>query len=97
MGVTGGAIAGSYIGGSDLRGNLLGGLAGAVVGGAAGAIAESSATATVGMEYVVETENGSILTLVQGAEPAFAVGQPVLVMYGSPARLIADPRSPLAQ
>lgn len=44
------------------------------------------------MEYVVQTENGSMMTVVQGAAPSFAQGDKVLVLYGSPSRLIADPR-----
>jgi len=33
------------------------------------------------------------MTIVQGVVPPFVVGQNVLVLYGSPARVIADPRS----
>ncbi len=43
------------------------------------------------MEYVVETENGAVLTVVQGEDAALIVGQNVLVMYGSRSRVIADP------
>ena len=63
-----------------------------MVGGVAGAAIESSATRQKGMEYVVETENGNLMTIVQGLEPVFAVRQKVLVLYGSPSRLIVDPR-----
>lgn len=86
-----GAVGGSSLG-STGRDNLAGAIGGAVVGGLAGAAIEGSATKQKGMEYVVETENGNLMTLVQGPDTIFAVGQKVLVLYGSPSRLIADPR-----
>jgi outer membrane lipoprotein SlyB len=93
-GLAGGAIgatAGSAIG-SGGRANLAGGVAGAVVGAVAGAVIEQSATKQSGFEYVVQTENDNLMTIVQGATPVFAVNAKVLVLYGAPARLIADPR-----
>lgn len=86
-----GAIAGSSLGGSG-RANAIGAIGGAVVGSIAGAAVERGASRQVGMEYVVQTINGNMMTVVQGVTPAFTVGQSVLVLYGSPARLIADPR-----
>ncbi|QEI06336.1 hypothetical protein FXN63_11205 [Pigmentiphaga aceris] len=91
VGMGAGAVAGSAIGGSG-RANLLGAIGGAVVGGLAGAAIEQNATKQIGMEYVVQTENGNLMTLVQGPEASFQVGDRVLVLYGSPARIIADPR-----
>ena len=88
-----GAIAGSAAGGSSARGNLVGAIGGAVVGGIAGAAIEANSTKQKGMEYVVETENGNLMSIVQGLEPTFVTGQRVLVLYGSPARLILDPRA----
>lgn len=88
-GAAAGAAAGSGIGGGA-RSNIVGAIGGAVIGGVAGALVEESATAQNGMEYVVETENGSLLTIVQGAEPPLSVGLPVLVMHGSQSRVIAD-------
>jgi outer membrane lipoprotein SlyB len=87
-----GAVAGSGAGGNSSRGNIAGAIGGAVIGGLAGAAIEANATKQKGMEYVVETENGNLMTIVQGTEPVFAAGQKVLVLYGSPSRLIADPR-----
>lgn len=91
VGVGAGAVAGSGIGGSG-RANMLGAIGGAVIGGLAGAAIEQNATKQIGMEYVVQTENGNLMTLVQGPEASFHVGSRVLVLYGSPARIIADPR-----
>lgn len=86
-----GATMGSGIGHGD-RANVAGAIAGAVVGAVAGAAIEQGATRQSGFEYVVQTENDNLMTIVQGANPTFAVNDKVLVLYGSPARLIQDPR-----
>jgi outer membrane lipoprotein SlyB len=88
-GAAAGAVAGSGIGGGT-RSNIVGAIGGAVVGGVAGAMIEGSATKQNGMEYVVETENGALLTIVQGADSVLNVGLPVLVMHGAQSRVIAD-------
>ena len=93
IGATSGAAAGA-VGGSAIgrgtRSNVAGAIGGAVAGGIAGALIEESATRQQGIEYVVQTENGALLTIVQGAEPALAVGQKVFVLYGAQSRIIAD-------
>ena len=86
-GTAAGAAAGSAIGGGT-RANIVG----AVVGGLTGAALEASATKQTGMEYVIETENGNLMTVVQGNTPLFVEGNKILVLYGSPSRIIADPR-----
>jgi outer membrane lipoprotein SlyB len=90
VGAVGGGIAGSALG-SGVRSNALGALGGAVVGGVVGAVAEEAATQQTGVEYVIETSNGALLTVVQGPEPALMIHQKVLVIYGTHARVIADP------
>lgn len=92
VGASAGAVAGSSMG-SNARDNLLGAIGGAVAGGIAGAAVEGGSTKQKGLEYVVETENGNLMTIVQGVEPQFVEGQKVLVLYGSPSRLISDPRA----
>lgn len=86
-----GAALGSTIGssGSD---SVAGAIVGAVVGGVAGSVAEGRLSEQKAMEYVVETENGNLMTIVQGLTPVFSVGQKVLVLYGTVSRLIEDPR-----
>lgn len=93
-GAAAGAVAGSTIGGG-FRSNALGAIGGAVVGGLAGAAAEAGMTAQKGLEYVVQTDNGNMMTMVQGSQPVLEQGARVLVLYGSPARIIADPRAPM--
>jgi len=87
-----GAVLGSSVGGNDGRSNIVGAIGGAIVGGIAGSAIEANATKQKALEYVVETENGNLMTIVQGKDVVFAEGQKVLVLYGSPSRLIADPR-----
>lgn len=86
-GAVGGAIAGSAIGQGN-KANALGALGGAVIGGVAGAVIEESSTRQEGIEYVVETENSSLITVVQGSDPMLPVGQKVLLIYGNPTRVI---------
>ncbi|TFW10527.1 hypothetical protein E4K72_00455 [Oxalobacteraceae bacterium OM1] len=86
-----GAVIGSTMGGSD-KANVASSLGGAILGGVAGATIEHSATKQGGMEYVIQTDKNDLLTIVQGAEPFFPTGSKVLLVYGSPARIIADAR-----
>lgn len=88
-----GAVLGSSVGGNDGRSNVVGAIGGAIIGGIAGSAIEANATKQKALEYVVETENGNLMTIVQGNQTVFSEGQKVLVLYGSPSRLIADPRS----
>lgn len=91
-GTAAGAVIGSGSGDSS-RGNVVGAIGGAVIGGIAGAAIEANATKQKGVEYVVETDNRNLMTIVQGADTVFEVGEKVLVLYGAPSRLIADPRA----
>jgi outer membrane lipoprotein SlyB len=92
-GAAGGAVGGSAIGG-DRRSNILGAIGGAVVGGIVGAAVEEGSTAQNGMEYVIQAENGALLTVVQGTEPVIKDGERVLVLYGSQSRVILDTSTP---
>lgn len=92
---SGGALAGGAAGG--VAGMNVGGgaeeqIAGAVIGAMAGALAgaaiEKGATGQKGMEYIVRTKNGSLLTVVQGTDQQFKEGQEVIVIYGARARII---------
>ena len=88
-GAVAGGVAGSTIGGNT-EANIVAAVGGAVVGGLAGAAIEESATSQTAMEYVVEAENGALLTVVQGGSP-LPIGLRVLVIYGSRARIIPKP------
>ncbi len=89
-GVAGGA-AGSMIGGNSAV-NVIGAVGGAVLGGLLGAKAQEGLSAQTGYEYIVKLDNGKAITLTQGADTVFSVGQPVYVLdadYGERARIIA--------
>jgi len=83
-----GAVAGASLG-SNTDGSIAGALIGAVLGGVAGSALEREGSKTPAHEYVIRTENGALLTLVQG-EPAIDNGAKVIVLYGSPSRIIVD-------
>ncbi len=88
-GIAGGAL-GSTIGGSNVA-NIIGAVGGAVVGGALGAKAQEGLSAQNGMEYIVKLDSGKAITLTQGNDVVFSVGQPVYVLdadYGERARII---------
>lgn len=92
MGATAGGLSGGVAGsaiGDGGRANAIGAIGGAVVGGIAGAMLEEGATRQMGMEYVVETENDNLVTIVQGQNPPLHVGNRVLVIYGNPTRIVA--------
>lgn len=91
VGAAAGAAAGSAIGGGT-RSHILGAIGGALIGGIAGGVAEEGITAQGAIEYIVETDNGELVTLTQGPDPAFQKGDRVLILYGSKARIIADER-----
>ncbi|MBP7509804.1 MAG: hypothetical protein KA807_18470, partial [Prolixibacteraceae bacterium] len=78
--------------GGATRENIVGAIGGAVIGGIIGSMAEEGATRQQGMEYVIETDNGSLITVVQGIEPSLNVGDKVIVIYGQRSRVIADTR-----
>ena len=82
-----GAIGGSAIGG-DARSNIAGAVAGAIVGGVVGAAIQESATTQNGEEYIVKTDNGALITVVQGPMPALEEGTAVFVLYGDRSRVI---------
>ncbi len=85
-----GAIAaGSAIGGGN--GSAIAAIGGAVLGGVLGNYAEKKITSQQGMEYVVKTNGGDMISVVQGISPRFSIGQHVLVEYGARARVAIDP------
>ena len=86
-----GGIAGSAIGG-DVRFNAIGAIAGAVIGGLIGGAVEDEVSSQTGIEYVVELDEGGIITVVQGDESPLSPGTRVLFIedYSGGARVVAD-------
>ena len=78
-GAVGGGAAGGLVG-NALGGGLLPTAAGAVVGAVGGSFIEKKLKQQSALEYVVQLEDGGLMTVVQGLDNPFCVGQPVYVI-----------------
>ncbi|MFZ4410191.1 MAG: hypothetical protein ACOYOH_22795 [Paracraurococcus sp.] len=92
-GAAAGAAAGGVLGAQTPGGGIgqaLGGVGGALVGGLIGKATESAAVDTPAFEYVVRTEKDELLSVTQKDTVALAIGQKVLVITGTQARVVPD-------
>jgi outer membrane lipoprotein SlyB len=80
-GVTGG-IAGNAIG----KGHFVPTAAGVLAGAVAGTFLESKLKSQTALEYIVELDNGNLITVVQGKEPLLNIFQPVYVIISTSGR-----------
>ena len=80
----GGALAGNQLGKG--KGNAMTTIGGALAGATAGAFAEKALKTQKGVEYIVQLDNGQMVTVVQGPSPSFSVGQKVFVIVGQQGR-----------
>ena len=90
--VTGGAaggILGSQLGPSSTS-SALGAVGGGIVGSLLGTSIEHATADTTGWEYIVQKPNGDLLSVTQREPQPIPLGQKVLVISGSQARIIAD-------
>jgi len=92
--LTGGAIgglAGSAIGGGS-RVPAIAAIGGAVLGGIAGNAIQNKISTQQGMQYTIRMADKRLLTVVQGVTPLYNLGQCVLLVEGSHARItgVAD-------
>jgi len=88
LGIVGGGLGGALIG-SQIgkgKGSDLAMIGGAIAGATAGAFAEKALKTQNAMEYMVQVDNGQLMTVVQGPSPAFSVGQNVYVIIGQKGR-----------
>ena len=84
-----GAAAGSTIG--DGAGSVIGAIGGALLGGAIGSSIEGSASKQGGFEYVIRTDSGSLVTMVQADREPLPEGAPVMILFnGSRSRIVFD-------
>jgi outer membrane lipoprotein SlyB len=84
-----GAIAGGLVGsqiGSGTSSLIAGTALGAIAGGVGGAFVEKNLKSQDGMEYTVQLNNGQIVTVVQGMDVIYTVGQPVFVISSTDGR-----------
>lgn len=87
-----GAVGGGVVGG--VLGSLVGGGSGRTVGAVVGALAgtglgyagEKAVTSQTGLEIEVQLDNGQILSVVQGTDQVFSVGERVRVLRASDGR-----------
>ena len=82
IGGAAGGVAGSMIGGSDTA-HILG-----AIGGAAGNAAQEGLSSQSGYEYVIQLDNGSMVTVSQGNDVLLNPGQKCMVLYGKRARVV---------
>ena len=70
--------------------SAFGALGGSVVGGLVGTAVEKSTGTTTAYEYVVRKSNGELLSVTQQDARPLEVGEKVLVIAGSQARIVGD-------
>lgn len=87
IGAAAGGVAGSTIG-SGSTANILGAIGGAVVGGIAGDAAQGALSKQMAYEYVIQLDNGSLVTITQGTDNLLTPGQKCIIIYGNPSRVI---------
>lgn len=88
-----GAAAGSTIGSGRGKGaeDVIGAIGGALIGGLIGSSIEKSATKQSGFEYVIRTESGSLVSIVQADRQPLPEGAPVLIHFsGQRSRVVFD-------
>lgn len=88
IGAAGGGITGGVVGSTmgSGGGNTLATLAGVLIGVGIGYLTEQELRSGKGIEYMVEMDDGRVVTIVQnhnGEDPAIPNSTPVLIQYGS--------------
>lgn len=98
-GAAAGGIAGSQIAAGPV--NAFTALGGSLVGGIAGSTVEHVTADTIAFEYIVRKSNGDLVSVTQKDKTPLALGQNVLVIAGTQARVVPDytvpPLSPAAK
>jgi outer membrane lipoprotein SlyB len=90
--VTGGAaggVLGTQVGGSTFD-QALGGVAGTAIGSVLGSTIEHVTGDTKGWEYIVKKNNGDLVSVTQVEKKPLELGQKVLVIAGTQARIVPD-------
>ncbi len=87
-GAAAGGVAGSQVGVGPT--SAFAAIGGSLLGGLAGVAAEHAAGDTNGYEYIVRKPNGDMISVAQKDKKPLPVGQKVLVIAGSQARIVPD-------
>lgn len=90
--VTGGAVGGILGSQSERVGinSALGTIGGTALGGIIGTTIEHVTGDATGWEYIIQKKNGDLLSVTQQDDVPIAIGQKVLLIAGSQARIVAD-------
>ncbi len=88
-GAAAGGVVGSTVPGSS-TGSALGAVGGSLIGGLIGSSAERAVGDTTAFEYIVRKPNGDLVSVTQHDTTPMALGQRVLVIAGSQARIVPD-------
>ena len=86
LGVLGGGFAGGVIGSSVGRGHFAPTAIGAVAGAVTGALFEKKLKQQSALEFIVALDNGGLITVTQGHDQMFDIGQPVYVIVSQSGR-----------
>ena len=84
-----GGVAGSQAPGGGV-GSALGAIGGTLIGGIVGSSVEQATGDQAAVEYVVEKPNHELISVTQKDEVKLPIGQRVLVIAGTQARIVAD-------
>ena len=95
LGALAGGIGGSFVGG-DVRTNMLVAIGTALAGGIVGGLAEEAVTMGTALEYVVQREDGEVVSVVQDAEEVLNPGDRVLILDSGVLRIVRDTSAPAA-
>ena len=85
-GMLAGGLAGSRVGGG--RGSGYAMFGGSILGAALGEAAEVRASSQTALQYIVQLDSGSMVSVVQSANNPIPVGRAVLVLMGRETRII---------
>lgn len=96
-GAVGGGLVGSTVG-RGWRARTVGGVAGAVIGGVGGALVEEAVTSGQAVEFIVRTDRGPDIAVIQTNELGLRPGDRVAITQGDRVRLTraADVPAPAA-
>ena len=86
-----GAGTGSFIGGGDVRSNILRAVDGAILGGIAGNVAENQGGRDDAVEFVIRQDDGQTISVVQSNELQLALNERVAITRGARTQLVRLP------
>ncbi|MCC6718165.1 MAG: hypothetical protein IT555_09785, partial [Acetobacteraceae bacterium] len=89
-GAAAGGAVGSQVPAGGAVASTLGAIGGSLVGGLVGSGVEKATGETAAFEYIVRKTSGELVSVTQNDEVPLALGEKVLVIAGSQARIVPD-------